>query len=224
MDVCNKLPSIVDINVGGHIYTTSLSTLTRFSESMLGAMFSGRQSVAKDSRGNFFIDRDGAMFRYVLNFLRSARMNLPDNFQEFDQLREEADFFQIPQLIDALREAKAERTAKQSSGNSDIIRLTLDRDKHGLETLITIFAERRVLHELFPDESVHGPLTKVVFAGKQHTHAFVAFSFEKELGDPLTNVVLQEIVNRGFQVMTRLSNPEDRWINEWFFLRKDLKR
>lgn len=202
MDKVQDFPAIIDVNVGGNVYTTSLASLTRFPDSMLGVMFSGRRPVAKDSRGNFFIDRDGPMFRYVLNFLRSSKLNLPDNFQEFDQLSEEADFYQIPHLIDALNEIKLKRTVTRNQ----VIRLTLDRDKHGLETLLSVFAEKHILQEIFQGhDCISSPLV---------------FSFDKEQADSSTTAILQEITNYGFEVMTSLSHPEDKSINEWFFLRK----
>lgn len=202
MEQVPKFPSIVDLNVGGCLYTTSLDSLTRYPNSMLGIMFSGRRWIAKDSRGRFFIDRDGPMFRYVLNFLRSSKLNLPDNFQELDQLMEEADFYQISQLIESLKEIKS---AKSVTGNQ-IIRLSLDRDKHGLETLLTIYAEECIVQEIFRG---HGFISNPM-----------VFSFDKEQADSSTTAILQELTNHGFQVMTSLSHPGDQSINEWFFIRK----
>uniref|UniRef100_A0A4W3JIT2 BTB domain-containing protein n=1 Tax=Callorhinchus milii TaxID=7868 RepID=A0A4W3JIT2_CALMI len=69
----------VTLNVGGRLYSTSLTTLTRYPESMLGSMFSGAMPTSSDSQGNYFIDRDGEMFRYILNFLRSSHLDLPTN-------------------------------------------------------------------------------------------------------------------------------------------------
>lgn len=53
------------------------------------------------------------MFRVVLNFLRSGRLSLPKDFKEHDLLEAEADFFQIPAMIAAVREAKIAQDNKQ---------------------------------------------------------------------------------------------------------------
>ncbi|XP_067096477.1 BTB/POZ domain-containing protein KCTD6 isoform X1 [Osmerus mordax] len=96
----------VTLNVGGHLYTTSLSTLQRYPDSMLGAMFRGDFPTTRDTQGNYFIDRDGTLFRYVLNFLRTSELTLPADFTETDLLRKEADFYQIEPLIHCLNDPK----------------------------------------------------------------------------------------------------------------------
>ena len=90
-------PSIVELNVGGVFYTTALSTLTRDGESLLAQMFTGRsrEPVLRDSKGKYFIDRDGVLFRYTLDYLRDGTLTLPHNFHERDRLKQEADFFQL---------------------------------------------------------------------------------------------------------------------------------
>jgi hypothetical protein len=99
----NSLSDPVSLNVGGEIYTTTLDTLTRYQDSMLGAMFTGQISTLRDKQGNVFIDRDGKVFRYILNFLRSSSLDLPEGFSEMRLLRREADFFQIRPLLDEIR-------------------------------------------------------------------------------------------------------------------------
>ena len=60
------------LDVGGCVYTTSRLTLTKDSDSMLAAMFSGRHHVSEEADGTVFIDRDGTHFRYyVINFIQS---------------------------------------------------------------------------------------------------------------------------------------------------------
>lgn len=63
----------------------------RFSDSKLAKMFNGNIPIVLDSlKQHYFIDRDGQMFRYVLNFLRNQRLIVPEKFDEFEQLYEEA--------------------------------------------------------------------------------------------------------------------------------------
>ena len=61
---------VITLNVGGTRYTTTLSTLTKYPDSMLGVMFSGRHDLPQQEDGSYFIDRDGEVFKYVLMYLR----------------------------------------------------------------------------------------------------------------------------------------------------------
>ena len=93
---------IVHLNVGGVFYTTTKATLSRYPHSMLGAMFNGSMATTVDENGYYFIDRDGTLFGYVLNFLRSSQLAVPDGFKNLSQLAVEADFYQIQPLLDAI--------------------------------------------------------------------------------------------------------------------------
>jgi len=62
--------SRIKLDVGGCKFTTTLTTLTRFPDSMIGTMFSGRHNLTTDESGYYFIDRDGTHFRHILNYLR----------------------------------------------------------------------------------------------------------------------------------------------------------
>ncbi|ESO97782.1 hypothetical protein LOTGIDRAFT_79214, partial [Lottia gigantea] len=96
----------ITLNVGGYLYTTTKSTLCKYPDSMLGVMMSGKFDTSIDSNGHRFIDRDGAMFQHVLNFLRSSHLSLPSDFKTFDLLSIEADFYQIQPLIEAINQIK----------------------------------------------------------------------------------------------------------------------
>eukprot|EP00794_Sanderia_malayensis_P006907 gene6907-7685_t len=113
------LPAVVELNVGGQLYTTSLTTLLRDPDSLLAALFSGRQRILRDSRGRFFIDRDGVLFRYILDFLRNSRVTLPENFTEKERLLAEAEYFQVKGLVRSLKQQivkKVKDEKKRSSG------------------------------------------------------------------------------------------------------------
>ena len=91
-------PENIELNVGGKFYSTSVLTLTRDPDSLLGRIFSGRQDVKKDNSGKYFIDRDGSLFRYILDFLRTKRLHLPEDFGEIERLKTEAEFFEMTDL------------------------------------------------------------------------------------------------------------------------------
>ncbi|XP_048373678.1 BTB/POZ domain-containing protein KCTD11 [Sphaerodactylus townsendi] len=106
---------LVTLNVGGKFYSSTLDTLTRFPDSMLGAMFRGPHPALTDSCGNYFIDRDGKTFRHILNFLRFGRLDLPEGYAELSLLRTEADFYQIRPLLEELRRVEAERRCQRAN-------------------------------------------------------------------------------------------------------------
>ncbi|XP_076897996.1 FH protein interacting protein FIP2-like [Bidens hawaiensis] len=95
-DVCS---SVVRLNIGGREFSTTIDTLTnREPESMLAAMFSGRQTVNKDpEKGYVFIDRDGKHFGHILNWLRDGvAIGLYELERlELLQLLQEAKYYQL---------------------------------------------------------------------------------------------------------------------------------
>lgn len=98
----NDKNEIIELNVGGFNYTTSKTTILSYPDSMLGRMISGQMPTAKDANQRIFIDRDGPIFRHILNFLRDKTLNIPENFDEYAQLRQEADFYQIEPIVSYL--------------------------------------------------------------------------------------------------------------------------
>ncbi|XP_046563928.1 BTB/POZ domain-containing protein KCTD7-like isoform X2 [Haliotis rubra] len=93
--MASSFPGVVDLNVGGRHLTTLLSTLTKYPDSMLAAMFSGRQPVIQDKDGRYFIDVDGDVFVHVLNFLRFETMPPPEAAAD---VRKYADYFGLDVL------------------------------------------------------------------------------------------------------------------------------
>jgi hypothetical protein len=66
---------VVDLNVGGSFYSTTRTTLLRY-DSMLSRMFSGRHELKRRPDGRIFIDRDGELFKFVLQFLRDGDLDV----------------------------------------------------------------------------------------------------------------------------------------------------
>ncbi|KAA8589023.1 BTB/POZ domain-containing protein KCTD16 [Etheostoma spectabile] len=97
---------VIELNVGGQVYYTRHATLTSFPNSLLGNLFSNKKGssndLSRDLRGRYFIDRDGFLFRYVLDYLRDKQVVLPDHFPERGRLKREAEYFQLPDLAKLL--------------------------------------------------------------------------------------------------------------------------
>uniref|UniRef100_A0A9J7WYP9 Potassium channel tetramerisation domain containing 12b n=2 Tax=Cyprinus carpio TaxID=7962 RepID=A0A9J7WYP9_CYPCA len=106
-------PEIIELNVGGQVYITRYSTLTSVPDSLLWEMFSQKstKSLARDTKGRFFVDRDGFLFRYILDYMRDQQLVLPDHFPERGRLQREAEFFNLPELVKLL----APKLSKQNS-------------------------------------------------------------------------------------------------------------
>lgn len=53
----------------------------------ISRLFNGTEPIVLDSlKQHYFIDRDGEIFRYVLSFLRTSKLLLPDDFKVSPQL------------------------------------------------------------------------------------------------------------------------------------------
>ena len=100
---------LVRLNVGGTKYITEKTTLRKYPDSVLGAMFRGNIPLSTDGDGYYFIDRCGHIFQYILQFLRSGKLILPKGFCELELLQEEASFYQIEDLISTINNHKSEK-------------------------------------------------------------------------------------------------------------------
>ncbi|KAF7258449.1 hypothetical protein EG68_04193 [Paragonimus skrjabini miyazakii] len=108
----------VHVDVGGVLYTSSLETLTKYPNSRLGRMFSGVIPIVLDTmKQHYFIDRDGALFRHVLNFLRTGQLHLDAHYEELDQLIQEAQHYELNEMLVALKELCEKRTHLHSTLN-----------------------------------------------------------------------------------------------------------
>ncbi|CAI5773498.1 BTB/POZ domain-containing protein KCTD14 [Podarcis raffonei] len=93
---------IIELNVGGEIFTTTLSTLKKHPGSKLAEMFaSGQTKPRTDPEGRYFIDRPGTYFKYILEYLRSNQV--PTNCVQ--EVYKEALFYDIEPLVKQLEDS-----------------------------------------------------------------------------------------------------------------------
>ncbi|KAJ1437480.1 BTB/POZ protein [Ochromonadaceae sp. CCMP2298] len=91
----------VHLNVGGVRYTTTLSTLSRLPDTLIGRRFSTISTPTQPNE-SYFIDRDGTHFRHILNYLRSGGSDKVYKWitgGELEELRRECEFYGIDQLM-----------------------------------------------------------------------------------------------------------------------------
>jgi len=101
MELRNKIDEpILELNVGGTHFTTYKSTLCKYPDSMLAAMFSGRYDLRKDQKGRFFIDRPPKLFEIILNWLRTDTLSIDvEDTAEKKALQVELDYFGLSNCV-----------------------------------------------------------------------------------------------------------------------------
>jgi len=159
----------VHIDVGGKIYTSSLDTLTKYPDSKLSRMFTGSIPIVLDTlKQHYFIDRDGKMFGHILNFMRTGRPLLPEGFDQFELLLEEARYYELTDLVNILLNLQLKKQARSDhngishssrdnhvstsnlSGGWDVLAVHVSPE---LGERILISGSRETLEELFPEMS-----------------------------------------------------------------------
>ncbi|XP_006879574.1 PREDICTED: potassium channel regulatory protein [Elephantulus edwardii] len=95
---------LVTLNVGGKVYTTRVSTIKQFPASRLARMLDGKDQEFKTVADQIFVDRDGILFSFILDFLRTQQLLLPTDFSDYFRLQREAVFYELDSLVDLLNQ------------------------------------------------------------------------------------------------------------------------
>jgi hypothetical protein len=127
------MSSIVTLNVGGSIYTTTLATLTSSGEgNYFSCLLSDRFPTLRDANGNIFVDRDGKTFRYILNFLRTGALHVMAAAPSqaalvYSEILEEARFFSLLSLVDVLEQRIVDMEEHENTPKIDNVVTELQR-------------------------------------------------------------------------------------------------
>ncbi len=96
----------VTLNVGGTFFHTTTETLQA-----AGHRFFVRMAEQAREGRVLFIDRDGAPFQAILNYLRDGRCVLPSRAEELQALEHEAHFYCLSEIEDLARTAHRDARA-----------------------------------------------------------------------------------------------------------------
>ncbi|XP_067854457.1 BTB/POZ domain-containing protein KCTD8-like isoform X3 [Heptranchias perlo] len=132
-EMSTTFPEVVELNVGGQVYVTKHDTLLSVSDSLLANLFSRNnvKVLPRDNRGRYFIDRDGFLFRYILDYLRDKQLVMPDHFPEKERLLREAEYFQLSELIKFL----TPKVTKQSSVTDETCQSDIEENSQSSDLL-----------------------------------------------------------------------------------------
>lgn len=75
---CVNMDKIIKLNVGGRVFTTLKSTLTKYPNTLLGKIFNNEETYVKHImlKDAYFFDRNPDLFIHILEFYRSGCVTL----------------------------------------------------------------------------------------------------------------------------------------------------
>ena len=89
---------MICLNVGGRKFTTTAKTLQRIPGSYLDKLVKGEVPISKDQEGNIFLDQNGSVFEYVLDYLRDGEIIYPDNDKQKQKQNGKYNVNKTPQI------------------------------------------------------------------------------------------------------------------------------
>ena len=128
---------IIELNIGGVYYTTTTKTLCHENNSLFSQMFEAKSQI-KDSKDRIFIDRDGLLFRYVLDYLRNRQLILPENFSEKKRLKCEAEYYRLTNMVKLINESDITNGHAMNAVNLKSERLALQGPKKSTNGCIIV--------------------------------------------------------------------------------------
>ena len=104
------MSKIIELNVGGTVFCTTINTLLSEKNSLFETLINKEteqveSTVLKDSNNRIFLDRDGPLFNYVLDYLRNKLSFVPpEHLIETNRLRIEAEYYKLDDMVKLLNE------------------------------------------------------------------------------------------------------------------------
>ncbi|CAF0933327.1 unnamed protein product [Rotaria sordida] len=100
-----SIEGMITLNIGGEKFSTKVETLTHEKNTFFTALFSQQWQIKRDPNdGSIFIDRNGKIFIYILEYFRTN--TVPNNIMQDETLLNslfiEAEYFRLHGLMDIL--------------------------------------------------------------------------------------------------------------------------
>ncbi|PIC49216.1 hypothetical protein B9Z55_007893 [Caenorhabditis nigoni] len=113
----------VKLNVGGTIFQTTKSTLTKF-DGFFRTMFETPVPITKDESEAIFVDRDPTHSRLILNFMRDGHVDLQKYLEDVKEIQKEAEYYLLNGLVELCNRIQSENEKPE-----EIKELKDDRDE-----------------------------------------------------------------------------------------------
>uniref|UniRef100_A0A5S6QF43 BTB_2 domain-containing protein n=1 Tax=Trichuris muris TaxID=70415 RepID=A0A5S6QF43_TRIMR len=110
-------PEVIELHVGNCKYVTTWMTMERqeesavdlFRQKIMASKFKNKTLKSQPAFANApvildFVERDGHLFRYILEYMRNGRLILPKHFNKHEALKKEALFYNLRQLANLIQE------------------------------------------------------------------------------------------------------------------------
>ncbi|KAG8133543.1 hypothetical protein E2320_011317 [Naja naja] len=143
------------------------------------------------------------MFRYILNFLRTSKLLIPDDFKDYSLLYEEAKYFQLQPMLGEMERWKQDRETGRFSKSCECLVVRVAPD---LGERITLSGDKSLIEEVFPE--IGDVMCNSVNAGWNHdsTH------------------VLERLQQRGFEIVGSCGGGVDSSQFSEYVLKRELRR
>ena len=97
------MSKIIELNVGGTVFCTTINTLLSEKNSLFETLINKETEQVKDSNNRYFIDRDGPLFNYILDYLRNKLSFVPpSNLIDTNRLKIEAEYYKLSNMVKLL--------------------------------------------------------------------------------------------------------------------------
>lgn len=140
----------IRLNVGGTVFQTTRQTLCRETNSFLARLCQEDDDLPseKDGTGAFLIDRDPEYFAPVLNYLRHGKL-VVNKGVSLEGVLEEAEFYNLPRLIQICSERIAESGPKKPKLMKHVYRV-LQCHEEELTNVISAMSDGWKFEQLVP--------------------------------------------------------------------------